>query len=153
MHAIGYFSAMAEGLFSGAPFTAAQDPLDRLLGYTGFRATILNGELPQYTCLLGTLVQETYATHPELQASLRTRHVGPHRRTGPRSAGSERTLFADAPWSAESAAYFIQSFLQGSFIFANAKQGPDVVRDSLVQQRRYQISLFAPSRAHSKESP
>lgn len=67
LHAIGHFSTMAEGLFAGAAFTAATDPLERLLGYVDFRGAILEGELPEYTCLLGTLVQETYATHPELR--------------------------------------------------------------------------------------
>ena len=28
---------------------------------------ILSGELPEYTCLLGTLVQETYDTHPDIR--------------------------------------------------------------------------------------
>jgi TetR/AcrR family transcriptional regulator, transcriptional repressor for nem operon len=58
---------MTEDIFAAAPYHKAQDPLDRLLGYVDFRAAILSGELPEYTCLLGTLVQETYATHPEIR--------------------------------------------------------------------------------------
>src|SRR5260370_39620015 len=56
--AVEHFSAMADGLFSAAPYRKAQDPLERLLGYVDFRASILRGELPEFTCLLGTLVQE-----------------------------------------------------------------------------------------------
>jgi TetR/AcrR family transcriptional repressor of nem operon len=40
------------------------DPVDRLLGYVDFRKAILHGELAEYTCLLGTLLQEVYETHP-----------------------------------------------------------------------------------------
>jgi TetR/AcrR family transcriptional repressor of nem operon len=65
--AVEHFSTMATGLFSSAPYHKATDPLDRLLGYVDFRASILSGELPEYTCLLGTLVQETYDTHPDIR--------------------------------------------------------------------------------------
>ena len=65
------FSAAAFGnddgrIFASAPFQQLRDPLERLLGYVDFRE-ILQGELPDYTCLLGTLVQETYATHPDIR--------------------------------------------------------------------------------------
>ena len=37
------------------------DPLDRVLGYIDFRKAILTGKLPEFTCLVGTMVQgETY---------------------------------------------------------------------------------------------
>ena len=45
-------------------------------------------------------------------------------------------------WSAESVGYFIQAVLQGSFIFAKAKQDPRVVRESLAHLRRYLEALF-----------
>src|SRR5690349_280657 len=65
--AVKYFSGMAERLFSQAPFHSFEDPLDRLLGYVEFRIAILSGELNEYTCLLGTLTQETYHTHPTIR--------------------------------------------------------------------------------------
>ncbi len=60
---------MTEGFFAAAPYHKVRDPLKRLLGYVAFREEILQGELPDYTCLLGTLVQETYSTHPEIRAA------------------------------------------------------------------------------------
>ena len=147
LNAVAHFSAMAEGLFSGAPFTAASDPLNRLLGYVEFRAAIVGGELPEYTCLLGTMVQETYATHPDLRLAC-NRGMSAHIDELSRDVQAAKERYTpDAPWSAESVAYFIQSVLQGSFIFAKAKQSPDVVRDSLAHLRRYLISLFDPSRS------
>jgi TetR/AcrR family transcriptional repressor of nem operon len=44
--------------------------------------------------------------------------------------------------SAQSVGYFIQSVLQGSFIFAKAKQSPKTVRESLGHLRRYLRVLF-----------
>src|SRR3984885_10854632 len=52
-----HFSAFAESIFPAAPYHFPADPLDRLLGYVDFRKAILQGELPEYTCLLGTMVQ------------------------------------------------------------------------------------------------
>ena len=48
-----------------------------------------------------------------------------------------------ATWSAESVGYFIQTVLQGGFIFAKAKQNPDVVRQSLAHLRQYLEALFS----------
>src|ERR1700687_5331049 len=67
--AAAHWSEMTEAFFAGAPYRRLADPLDRLLGYVDFRVGILTGELPDYTCFLGTLLQETYATHPDIRAA------------------------------------------------------------------------------------
>ena len=100
-----HFSAMADGLFAAAPYRKAEDPLDRLLGYVAFRGEILSGELPDYTCLLGTLVQETYATHPDIRAACDA-GMSSHIAELTRDAEAARQRYApDAPWSAESVGY------------------------------------------------
>src|SRR5437868_15137540 len=48
--AASYWGTMTSGFFAAAPYRKLQDPRDRLLGYVDFRAAILNGELPDYTC-------------------------------------------------------------------------------------------------------
>src|ERR1700732_689702 len=55
--AAAHFSSMAKDVFATAPYRSLSDPLDRLLGYVDFRKAMLQGELPEYTCLLGTMVQ------------------------------------------------------------------------------------------------
>ena len=62
--ASGHFAAMADSLFALAPYRALHDPLDRLLGYVDFRMAILQGRPPEFTCLLGTMVQETFESTP-----------------------------------------------------------------------------------------
>src|SRR5271165_5584075 len=53
--AASYWGTMTGGLFAAAPYHKLKDPLERLLGYVDFRRDIIKGDLPDYTCLLGTL--------------------------------------------------------------------------------------------------
>jgi TetR/AcrR family transcriptional repressor of nem operon len=140
--AVDHFSAMADGLFSSAPYRAHEDPLDRLLGYVDFRASMLDVELPEFTCLLGTLVQETYDTHPALRAAC-DRAMSAHVDMLVRDVALAKARHAPgAAWTVDSVGYFIQAVLQGAFIFAKAKQGPAVARGCLAHLRRYLELLF-----------
>lgn len=142
LSAAAFWGDMTEGFFASAPYHQPRDPLERLLGYVDFRAEILRGELSDYTCLLGTLVQETYATHPDIRAAC-DKGMSDHIAILTRDIEAAKRLYApDAPWSAESVGFFIQSVLQGAFIFAKAKQGPDVVRESLAHLSRYLRLIF-----------
>ena len=142
LSAAAFWDEMTEGFFAAAAYRQAQDPLQRLLGYVDFRAEILRGDAPEYTCLLGTLVQETYATHPDIRAAC-DKGMSAHIAVLVRDIEAAKQRYApDAPWSAESVGYFIQSVLQGAFIFAKAKQGPEVVRESLAHLRRYLKVIF-----------
>ena len=142
-----------ELLCSARPITKHADPLQRLLGYVDFRGAILTGELPDYTCLLGTLVQETYATHPGIRAAC-DRGLSRHIALLTRDIEAAKKRYAPkARWSAESVGYFIQAALQGSFIFAKAKQSPAVIEHNLAHLRRYLKTLFTQSRdSERKES-
>jgi TetR/AcrR family transcriptional repressor of nem operon len=140
--AVAHWEVMTEALFAQADYNRIADPLERLLGYLALRNGMLGGALVDYTCLMGTLVQETYDTHPAIRAACdrnMTRHVE-HLAVHIEAA---RARYApDAPWSAASVGYFIQALLQGSFIFAKAKQGPEVARQNLEHLRRYLLQLF-----------
>jgi TetR/AcrR family transcriptional repressor of nem operon len=140
--AIEQFGAMAAVLFESAPYSKLPDPRDRVLGYVDFRASLLQGDIAQFTCLMGTSVQEVYATHPEIRAAC-DRGMSVHIAGLERDIEAAKQLYApDASWSAQSVGYFMQAVLQGSFIFAKAKQGPDVALASLAHLRRYLEMLF-----------
>jgi TetR/AcrR family transcriptional repressor of nem operon len=146
LSATAHWEGMTESFFASAPYHKHLDPLERLLGYVDFRGEILTGELPDYTCLLGTLVQETYATHPEIRAACdrgMSRHIAELTRD---IEAAKKRYAPKARWSPESVGYFIQAALQGSFIFAKAKQSPDVVRENLAHLRRYLETLFTQSK-------
>jgi len=137
---------MTEGFFAAASCHDLKDPLERLLGCVDFRGDILQGDLPGYTCLLGTLLQETYATNPDIRVAC-DRGMSTHIAIITRDVAAAKKLYApDAPWSAESVGYFIQSVLQGAFILAKAKQGPEVVSESLAHLRRCLGIILNPPR-------
>jgi TetR/AcrR family transcriptional repressor of nem operon len=140
--AVAHWNQWTEAVFAGAGYRTLDDPLDRVLGYVDFRAAILDREIPQFTCLLGTLVQETYATHPAVRDAC-DRGMSAHIVGLTCDLEAAKRLYApEADWSAESVGYFIQAVLQGSFIFAKAKQDAQVARQNLAHLKRYLISLF-----------
>ena len=137
-----HFDEMATAIFGAAAYRAFPDPRDRVLGYVDFRAAMLAGEIPQYTCLLGTMVQEVYDTHPELAAAC-DRAMSNHVNELARDIASAKARYApDATWTAESVGYHMQAVLQGAFIFTKAKHDPAVAKDCLAHLRRYLESLF-----------
>src|SRR6202049_3391605 len=144
-----YFSEMAERLFDQAPYREIADPLDRLLGYIDFRSAIIAGPIPEFTCLLGTMVQEAYDTHPAIRQACDT-YIGVHTTGVAKDIEAAKALYAPAAtWSAESLALYTQAVLQGAFILAKAKNGPEVARDCVAHLRRYLDQLF--HRSTSKE--
>ncbi len=133
--------------FGTAPYRSLPRAKDRVIGYVRFRQAILDRAVAEFTCLLGTLVQEAYATHPVIRTAC-DKHMSDHTRMVQRdieAAIAEEGLTPD--WSAESLAYYTQAVMQGSFIFAKAKLGPAVAKanlDHLVNYspiRPYQESL------------
>ena len=140
--AAAHFSGMAERLFAAAPYREPADPLDRLLGYIDFRSAIIDGPISGFTCLLGTMVQEAYDTHPAICRACET-YIGVHVADIAKDIEAAKALYApEAPWSALSLALHTQAVLQGAFILAKAKGGPDVARDSVAHLRRYIEQLF-----------
>jgi TetR/AcrR family transcriptional repressor of nem operon len=144
--AVAHWRSMTEDFFASAPYHQPEDPLDRLLGYVDFRAAILTGELADYTCLLGTLVQETYATHPVIRTACE-QALSSHVAELAHDVEAAKLQYApNAPWTAESVGTLMQAVLQGAFIFAKAQQGPEVIRESMDHLRRYLRLLFQPAR-------
>ena len=78
--AADYWMEGTSALFASARFHAPADPVDRLLAYVDFRKALLLGDLPDFTCLVGTMVQEVYDTHPALREAC-NRSIGEHAAT------------------------------------------------------------------------
>jgi TetR/AcrR family transcriptional repressor of nem operon len=140
--AAGHFGSMAAGLFSAAPYRSLDDPLQRFLGYIDFRMSILRGELPHFTCLLGTMVQEAYQTQPAIREACE-QEISGHAEWVARDIALAKEFYApDATWSAESLALYTQAVLQGSFVLAKAKGGPEIAIECVQHLRRYIELLF-----------
>ena len=121
LEAVGHWNATTSALFAQASYHAHPDPRDRVLAYVDFRAALLQGELPDFTCLLGTIVQETYDSHPALRDACRN-GIEAHAETLVRDIAEAKARYApDADWSPQSVALFTQAALQGAFILAKAQ--------------------------------
>jgi len=137
-----HFARMADRLFAAAPYQRQTDPLDKVLGYVDFRRSLLQGALPDFTCLLGTMVQEVYETNPAIRAACE-RHIVAH-------AGAVEAMLRDAKtkhapkarWDPQGLALFTQAVIQGAFVLAKAKGGPEVAAGSLAHLRSYLETLF-----------
>ena len=141
--AAAHFAARADAVFDAAPYRELSDPAARILGYIDFRKAILQGELPQFTCLLGTMVQEAYETHPAIRAAC-DRYISEHADRLADDLAAAKALYApQAPWRPDSLALFTQAVLQGAFVLAKAKHGPEIAADCLDHLSRYVESLLA----------
>lgn len=143
IEAVEYWGEITKSVFASAPYHELPDPLDRLLSYVDFRKELLQGELAEFTCLVGTVVQEVYETHPYLRAACE-RSIGDHAATlEPIIAEAMRKYgIKDQEWNARSLALHTQVVIQGAFVLAKATGGPEVAVESLDHLRRYLKILF-----------
>ncbi|MGA2349726.1 MAG: TetR/AcrR family transcriptional regulator [Terracidiphilus sp.] len=131
-------------LFASAPYHDHADPLDRLLAYVDFRKSLLLGELPDFTCLVGTMVQEVYDTHPALREACNSSISGHAATLKPDIEEAMRQHGIEgAGWTAESLALYTQATIQGAFILAKAKHGPEIAAACIDHLRRYLELLFS----------
>jgi TetR/AcrR family transcriptional regulator, transcriptional repressor for nem operon len=142
VEAANHWSRVTNQLFDSAPYRKIPDPLNRVLGYVDFRKSILQGELAEFTCLVGTMVQETYDSSSPIRDAC-ARSIFGHAADVAKDIEAAKKLYAPkAKWSAESLAHYIQSVLQGSFILAKAKNNSDVAGENIAHLRRYIEFLF-----------
>ena len=111
--AVAHWGAQTTEFFTEAPYHAPDDPLDRLLAYVAFRKAILTGELPEFTCFVGTIVQEAYLTHPEINAACENAITAHAKTLEADIRDAMRKYRVRANVTAESLALHIQAVIQG----------------------------------------
>jgi TetR/AcrR family transcriptional repressor of nem operon len=138
-----YWGTMTTAFFEGARYWTLSEPLDRLLAYVDFRKEILQGELAEFTCLVGTMVQEVYETHPAIRAAC-DKSISEHAATLETDIAACMAKYeVKGDWTAKSLALYTQAVIQGAFILAKAKGGPAVAADCIDHLHRYLELLFA----------
>jgi len=143
LEAAAYWDAMTAGLFSTAAYHRESRALDRLLAYVKMRKALLKGELPEFTCLVGTMVQEVYGTQPRIREACE-RSISGHAATLEADiAEAMRDADIQTDWTAASLALHTQAVIQGAFILAKAKRSAEFAAESLDHLRRYLELLFA----------
>jgi TetR/AcrR family transcriptional repressor of nem operon len=135
--AVACWQEKTEGIFAAASYHEAKDPLDRLLGYLDLRAALLTGKLADYTCLLGTLLQETHATHPAIRVACE-RALSAHIAELSRDIAAAKRLYAPrATWSAQSVGNFKHLTRYLRLLFQPEKDsGPEDARKFDLQAAR-----------------
>ena len=143
-----YWAETTSEFFRAAPYHAHKDPLDRVLGYIDFRGAIIDGELAEFTCLVGTMAQEVYSTHPDIRDACAASILGHAVTLESDIAAAVASRGIRADWTPASLARHTQAVLQGAFILAKATGDREVARESVDHLRRYIELLFqtAPSK-------
>jgi len=142
VEAAAFWDVLTSGLFVTAPYHSLPRAIDRLLGYVDFRKALLLGNLPEFTCLVGTMVQEVYETYPAIRDACE-RSISGHAATLEADiAEAVRDSGVSAEWTAQSLALHTQAVIQGAFILAKAKGGPEIAAQSLDHLRRYLTLLL-----------
>ena len=140
--AAGRFSDMADALFATAPYRALPDPVDRVLGYVAFRTGLMQGDLPAFTCLVGTMAQEAYATHPAIRAAC-AQSIDAHVDLLEADiAEAMRARRVAAPGGARGLALYMQAVIQGAFVLAKAHDDPKVAAGCLPHLHGHLAGVF-----------
>jgi TetR/AcrR family transcriptional repressor of nem operon len=140
--ATNHWSELSDALFAAAPYHRLDDPLDRILGYLDFRKAILRGEVAEFTCLAGTMVQEAFETHPDIRDACDASIGGHAAKLESDIADAMKLYHLSAPCTAPSLALHTQAVLQGAFILAKARGSAAVVEASIDHLRCYIEFLF-----------
>jgi TetR/AcrR family transcriptional regulator, transcriptional repressor for nem operon len=135
------WTEMTGVMFASHPYNFKDDPLDRVFAYLDLRRELLGQPLPEFSCVAGTTVQETYESSPPIREaaarSIRSgfAHVQRH---------LEQALAAHpVPGvTAESLAQQFQVAVQGGIILAKALNDPAPAREAYDHLERYLRLLF-----------
>ena len=142
--AANHWSETTGSLFAAAPYHDGPTPAERTLAYVDFRASLIDGAAEEFTCLVGTMAQEAFATNAPIRDACADSILG-HAQTLVPDIDAALTDEARADGvTAESIAAHIQAVLQGGFILAKAANDPTRVLDSLAHLRRYLITILDP---------
>lgn len=137
-----HWSAITDQLFAQASYHKLEDPLDRVLGYVAFRKELLRGTTPEFTCLVGTMVQEVFDTNPAIRQACQKSIFGHASEVSKDVETAKKKYTPRAEWTAESLALHIQGVIQGAFILAKAGQSTDLAAESIQHLYRYLELLF-----------
>jgi TetR/AcrR family transcriptional repressor of nem operon len=149
--AAAYWAETTSAFFEGAPYHDHADPYDRLIGYVDFRKQIIDGDLAEFTCLVGTMAQEVYDTHPAIRDACAASIFGHAATLEPDIAAIMKERSIEVDWTPASLAAHTQAVLQGAFILAKATGDRAIARESVDHLKRYLELLFSQTSAKGHE--
>lgn len=134
-----YWSSSTGAFFASAPFHHEGDPAARVLGYIDLRIALISGAAESFSCVAGTMVQETFLSSDAIRNACNSSISG-------NAAALEDDLAAALARSgasgvtAKSLSRHIQAVIQGAFVLAKAAgeaNAAETAREELRHLRRY----------------
>jgi TetR/AcrR family transcriptional repressor of nem operon len=116
--AAGHWSQVTGALFEAASYHKHADAFDRVLGYLDLRKELLKGEVAEFTCLVGTMVQETFELSPAIRAACNESISNHAAKLEADIVEAMRERGIGGGWTAQSLALHTQAVLQGAFSLA-----------------------------------
>ena len=132
----------ARPMFELPPHVRLEDPLDRLLGHIDFRLSMLDGPTEDYTCFVGTMVQEAYATNDRIRAACEASINAYCQALAPDIQAAMDVYGVPDDVTAIGLAQHVQSVLQGAFVLAKTTNDPAIARGTVTHLKRYVRMLF-----------
>lgn len=132
----------ARPMFELAPHVKLDDPLGRLLGHIDFRLSMLDGPTEDYTCFVGTMVQEAYATNDRIRAACEASINAYCEALAPDIQAAMDVYGVPDDITALGLAQHVQSVLQGAFVLAKTTNDPAIARGTVTHLKRYVRMLF-----------
>jgi TetR/AcrR family transcriptional regulator, transcriptional repressor for nem operon len=132
---------LIERLFENASYHTMSDPAEKLIAYVDFRQAILDRSIAAFTCLVGTMVAETYASHPTIRAACADT-IDDHALSLVETIEAAMLEHKVTGHSAHSLAMFIHGTLQGAFVLAKAHGDASLAHACLDHLRAYLAGLF-----------
>lgn len=139
--AADHWSAITDAFFEAAAYHAASDARDRVLGYVDLRAEIFQGKIADFTCLVGTMVQEVHDSSPAIREACE-RSITAHAATLEADMSEALAFSGASNVDPRSLALHVQAVLQGAFILAKATQDAATAAASIAHLRTYLELLF-----------
>ena len=134
-------------LFAASSTHAPCDPLDRVFAYIALRRSMIEGEIASFTCLAGTLIQETWESSPPIRAACASAILSHAASLEADLDEALRDRGLDGQWSAASLARHTQTVIQGAFVLVKATGDPATAREALDHLDQYFRLLFRVSGA------
>ncbi|MDE2437763.1 MAG: TetR/AcrR family transcriptional regulator [Sphingomonadales bacterium] len=140
----GYWSTSTGGFFAEAPYHHHARAVDRVLGYIDLRIALVGGAPEEFSCVAGTMLQESFRTSEPIRRACEASIMGNARALEADLAEA----IADAGVTGTSAASLarqVQTVIQGAFILAKSQDPAESAatgREALGHLRRYFELLF-----------
>ena len=147
-----YWSTSTSEFFASAPFHHEAEPAARVLGYIDLRIALISGPAESFSCVAGTMLQESFASSPAIRDACAASIDANARALEDDIAAALAPRGLVEP-AAASLARHIQTVIQGAFVTAKAlppEAAAPAARESLGHLRRYLELLFTKESADAR---